>query len=219
MSQTATATRPVSSDGPLKITYEEFLERYSGIRAEWIDGVVELMSPVSNVHQRIGNFLFRVLAEFVEVYDLGELFQAEFQMKLSGLRRGREPDILFVAKAKLAQLRLNHYDGPADLVVEIISPESIKRDRVTKFAEYQRAGVLEYWLIDPPTQQADFFQRDAAGHFQSVLPDEEGIYRSMALPEFWLRVAWLWQSPPAALDHCARRIEFALKRWFFHAEI
>lgn len=207
MSQTATNERPVAPAAPPKITYEEFLERYDGIRAEWIDGEVELMSPVSNVHQRIGNFLFRVMAEFVEVYDLGDIFQAEFQMKLSGLRRGREPDILFVAKAKLTQLRLNHYDGPADLVVEIISPESIQRDRVTKFAEYQRAGVLEYWLIDPLTQQVDFFQRDSAGHFQSVLPDEKGIYRSMALPDFWLRVAWLWQAPPPLLTIVRKELQ------------
>ncbi len=199
MSQTATDARPVAPAAPPKITYEEFLERYDGIRAEWIDGEVQLMSPVSNVHQRIGNFLFRVLAEFVEVYDLGEIFQAEFQMKLSDLRRGREPDILFVAKARLAHLRMNHYDGPADLVVEIISPESIQRDRVTKFAEYQRAGVLEYWLIDPVTQQVDFFQLDGFGHFQSVPPDSEGIYRSTVLPDFWLRTDWLWQSPPPPL--------------------
>ena len=195
MSQMATAMRPVLPDVPPKITYEEFLERYNGVRAEWVDGEVELMSPVSNVHQRIGNFLFRVISDFVEAYDLGAVFQLEFQMKLVREKRGREPDLFFVPKAKLAQLESNYFDGPADLVIEIISPESISRDWEDKFAEYQSGGVAEFWLIDPTAQQVNFFRRDDGGRFQPVSPDADGIYRSTGLPGFWLRVAWLWQSP------------------------
>ncbi len=195
MSQTATAMRPASTDAPPKISYEEFLERYDGIRAEWVDGEVQLMIPVSNAHQRIGNFLFRVISDFVEAHDLGEVFQLEFQMKLVKEKRGREPDLFFVPKAKLAQLAPGYFDGPADLVVEIISPESIKRDWEDKFAEYQSGGVAEFWLIDPVTQQVNFFRRDAGGRFQTVLPGSDGIYHSSGLSGFWLRVDWLWQSP------------------------
>jgi len=195
MSQTATAVRPTSTDTPPKISYEEFLERYGGVRAEWVDGEVQLMRPVSNAHQRIGNFLFRVISDFVEAHDLGEVFQLEFQMKLVKEKRGREPDLFFVPKAKLAQLESGYFDGPADLVVEIISPESIKRDWEEKFAEYQSGGVAEFWLIDPVTQQVNFFRRDADGRFQTVSPGLDGIYYSSRLPGFWLRVDWLWQLP------------------------
>ncbi len=79
MSQTATAMRPASAEAPQKISYEEFLERYDGIRAEWVDGEVQLMSPVSNAHQRIGNLLFRIISDFVEAHDLGRVFQLEFK--------------------------------------------------------------------------------------------------------------------------------------------
>lgn len=200
MSQMATATRPASSDALPKITYEEFLERYNGIRAEWVDGEVELMSPVSSAHQRIGNFLFRAVSEFVEAYDLGAVFQLEFQMKLAREKRGREPDLFFVPKAKLSQITSGYFDGPGDLVIEIISPESISRDREDKFAEYQKSGVPEFWLIDPVAQHVNFFQLNENKRFQAAVPDASGIYHSSGLPGFWLRVDWLWQSPSPTMS-------------------
>jgi len=196
MSQTLTDARPDQKVTQAKISYEEFLERYDGVHAEWVDGEVELMSAaVSSNHQRIGNFLFRVLTEFVEVHDLGEVFQLEFQMKLARERRGREPDLFFVAKSRLDRLKGNYFDGAGDLVIEIISPESIARDTVDKFGEYQSGGVPEFWLIDPPSQQIHFFQRDENGLFQPAFSDADGVYYSTGLPGFWLREEWLWQSP------------------------
>lgn len=199
MSQTLIDTRRPEADAPPKMDYEQFLERYAGVRAEWIDGEVELMSPVSSAHQRIGNFLFRVISDFVETYDLGQVFQLEFQMKLVGQKRGREPDLFFVPKAKYGQIHSGYFDGPGDLVIEIISPESVGRDQVDKFNEYQRGGVPEFWLIDPVAQQVTFFHRDAIGRFQVVSPSDDGIYHCPAMPGFWLRLDWLWQSPPPPL--------------------
>ena len=200
MSQTATAIRPISLDVPPKITYEEFLERYDGVHAEWVDGEVELTSPVSDLHQEVSGFLLRVVAEFVEVHQLGKVRYENFQMKLITTPRGREPDILFIANGNLPQVRQNFLDGPADLVVEIVSPDSVERDRVRKFAEYQGGGVREYWLIDPVMREANFFLLDDAGAYRFIPADAQGIYRSSALEGFWLRVDWLWQSPSPAMS-------------------
>ncbi len=71
---------------------------------------------------------------------------------------GREPDVLFIANDHLDRLKPPYLDGPADLVIEIISPESVKRYRGRKFFEYQAGGVAEYWLIDPAVQVAEFYQ-------------------------------------------------------------
>jgi Uma2 family endonuclease len=95
----------------------------------------------------------------------------------------------------LDRLKGTYLEGPEDLVVEIISPESAGRDRGDKFYEYREAGIPEYWLIDPTLQQAEFYHLDAQGRYQLVPPDGEGIYHSRALPGFWLRVDWLWQEP------------------------
>ncbi len=109
---------------------------------------------------------------------------------------GREPDVHFVATSHLDRLHETYLDGPADLVVEIVSPESAGRDRGDKFYEYRAAGIPEYWLIDPQLEQAEFYQLDAQGRYQLVPPDvQQGIYHSRVLPGFWLQVEWLWEDP------------------------
>ena len=119
---------------------------------------------------------------------------------MAGLRlqvppRGREPDILFVARANLDRLRRTYLDGPADLAVEITSPESFARDRGDKFVEYERAGVGEYWLLDPDRRHAEFYQRDDSGQYRLITEAERGAYRSRVIPRLGLRVEWLWQDP------------------------
>jgi Uma2 family endonuclease len=114
---------------------------------------------------------------------------------------GREPDLMFVATEHLAALRGTFLEGPADLVVEIVSPESAGRDRGEKFYEYEAAGIPEYWLLDPQTRRAEFYQLGPAGQYQLIAPDSQGIYRSAVLPGLWLQVDWLWQQPlPRVLD-------------------
>lgn len=206
MSQTAINERPAVPIAPPKMTYEEFLERYDGIRAEWVAGEVELMSPVSDAHQRIGLFLMRLLADFVDGHDLGRIFYAEFQMKSGPDLPGREPDLIFVSKSNLSRVRRNYFDGPGDLAVEIISPESIERDRVKKFQEYEQAGVREYWLIDPLMREARFFLLDATGRYQVVPANAEGIYHSVVLEGLWLKMDWLWQSPSPPMSFVRKEL-------------
>jgi Uma2 family endonuclease len=108
---------------------------------------------------------------------------------------GAAPDLLFLAKEHLGRLRESHIEGPADLVVEIVSKESRGRDRGEKFYEYAEGGVPEYWLLDPQLEQAEFYQLDAQGRYQMVAPDDSGIYHAKVVAGFWLRVAWLWHQP------------------------
>ncbi|MGI4789650.1 MAG: Uma2 family endonuclease [Janthinobacterium lividum] len=208
MSQTMTVTRPAEAYAPPKISYEDFLVQYDGVHAEWVDGEVEFMSPISDAHQEISVFLLRLMTEFVEVYQLGIVRYEPFQMKLITTPRGREPDIMFISQANRANMQPNYLNGPADLVIEIISPESIDRDRVKKFTEYQSGGVPEYWIIDPLIQQVNFFQRDGNGHFQSISSDADGIYHSTGLPGFWVREEWFWQLPTPSMS--TMRKEFGL---------
>jgi len=175
----------------LRMSYEEFLEWCDeDTWAEWVDGEVIVLSPASKRHQELAGFLTHVLRVYVEAYDLGWVCSAPFLMKLE---QGREPDVLFVAREHLDRLKENYLDGPADLVIEIVSPDSIERDRGTKFVEYEAAGVREYWLIDPLRERAEFYQLDEEGFYRSVLSDAEGVYRSRVVSGFWLRMEWLWQ--------------------------
>jgi len=186
---------------PLRMSYEEFLEWCDeDTWAEWVNGEVIVLSPASERHQNIRGFLEIVLTIYAQEHRLGRVIGAPFLMRLpEEMQRAREPDILFVAEEHLERLKQTYLDGPADLVVEIVSPESLGRDRGQKFYEYEQAGIPEYWLIDPRREEAEFYHLDAQGRYRLVLPDAEGVYRSRVLSGFWLQVAWLWQ-PPRVLD-------------------
>ena len=177
------------------VTYEQFLEwADEDTYAEWVDGEVELMSPASRRHQKLALYLGRLLGEFEE-RGAGEVFIAPFQMRLAKVRRGREPDVIFVVSENLPGIQNNYLDGPADLAIEIVSPESALRDRGAKYGEYEAGGVREYWIIDAEAKQADFFVLDKTGRYQQALPDATGKYESAILAGFWINVGWLWQTP------------------------
>ncbi|MCS6829126.1 MAG: Uma2 family endonuclease [bacterium] len=179
-----------------KISYEQFLEWLDeDTWAEWVDGEVELMSPVSLEHDRVYGFLFAILRIFVSTYGLGTVHSEPFQMKTGRDLPGRSPDILFVSKQNQHRLQTTYLDGPADLVVEIVSPDSEERDRVTKFAEYERGGVREYWLVDPQKQEAEFYALGEEGKYLSLAKGGSGEFRSVVLEGFWLRIEWLWDPP------------------------
>ena len=183
------------------LSYEDFLEQYDGQHVEWVNKEVVPMSPISNRHQKLGAYLLSLIQFYADARQLGEVRYEPFQMKTSLTLPGRSPDILFVAEANATRLKKTFLDGPADLAVEIISPESRARDRGDKFYEYEQGGVPEYWLLDPVREQAEFYQRDENGFYRPILPDAQGRYQSAALPGLWLQVNWLWETPlPPLLD-------------------
>lgn len=178
-----------------KLSFEEFLAWCDeDTWAEWVDGEVIMVSPASARHQDIAGFLEAILRIVTEVGDLGKLFQAPFVMRVPERPSGREPDLLFVQRERLHLIKDNFLDGPADLAVEVVSPESIGRDRGDKFVEYERAGIREYWLIDPDRQAAEFYELGIDGRYR-LAPTEGGVFRSKVIPGFWLRPEWLWQTP------------------------
>lgn len=189
--QNSPAAAPFVS--PNKISFEDFLVKYDGQFAEWIDGEVILTMSASDRHQDLESFLSAILRIYVEENDLGVIRTAPLVMKLAKEKRGREPDLLFVSKKNLHHLKKNYLDGAADLVIEIISPESRGRDRGDKFYEYESEGVKEYWLIDYERQQAEFYNLDKKGIYQFSMPDENNIFHSQAIKNLQLKVDWLWQ--------------------------
>ena len=179
-----------------KMTFEEFLDWCDeDTWAEWVDGEVQPLPPVTSNHQEIGLFLMVLLHSYTRVKNLGKVLSAPFYMRLAVIPSAREPDILFVRQEHSNRFTEYYLDGPADLVIEIAVPESIARDRGDKFVEYEQAGVIEYWLIDPLRHRAEFYTLDSTGAYQNINPDPSGVYRSQVVAGFWLRVDWLWQDP------------------------
>ena len=185
-----------------KITFEEYLTKYDGKYAEWIDGEVILFMSAPDRHQDLVGFLEALLRMFVEENDLGIIRTGPMTMKLSS--RGREPDVFFLAKENLNRLEKNYLNGAADLVIEIISPESRGRDRGDKFYEYEQAGVKEYWLIDYEREKIEFYRIDEKGFYQVLATDENDIFHSQVLKNLKLKVNWLWQEKLPTLLEIAK---------------
>lgn len=117
----------------------------------------ELIMPPhpTYTHQRVVGKLYRRFDSFVETHDLGIILMAPLPVRL-WLDMIREPDILFISHAHADRIGEQSV-GPPDLVVEVISPSTRRTDRVDKFKEYARAGISEYWIVDPEARTFEVF--------------------------------------------------------------
>jgi Uma2 family endonuclease len=190
------------------MSYEEYLA-WAGedVHAEWVNGEVIVQMPPKPRHQQVVAFLLQLLGLFIQLFQSGRLLPAPLEMRATPDGPAREPDLLFVAHEHLDRLTEVRLSGPADLVVEVVSDDSVARDRADKFYEYQAAGVREYWIIDPRPgyERADFFVLDDKGRYKPVPVDTDGRYYSTVLAGFWFQVDWvLAPEPPEVLQALAQ---------------
>lgn len=178
-----------------RMTEEEFVAWCDeDVKAEWVDGEVIVHSPANIWHVRLAKFLLQLLDGFAVRYDLGEVLGPELQIRFSGLRRRRVPDILFIRKERSSIVRSGHIEGAPDLVIEIVSPDSVARDWREKYLEYEAAGIREYWVIDPMAESVEAYALGADGRYTRIEVQDDAIH-STVLPGFYLKPAWLWQEP------------------------
>ena len=193
---TRVARTQAPAPAPAKITYEQFLRREGEeSHVEWVDGEIVMMAPISNEHDDVAGFLYALLRAYVEFHHLGVVKQEPYQMKTGRDLPGRAPDVLFLARKNLSRLKNTHVAGPADLVIEVISPGSRGVDRGAKYYEYAEGGVKEYWLLDPERKQAEFYGLAKGGTYRPLVIDD-GVFRSSVIRGLWIKVDWLWRRPP-----------------------
>ena len=151
--------RTVAQSAP-KLTYDDLvLFPDDGKRHELIDGV-HFVTPAPNTrHQVIAFNLALALGGFVKQQRLGRLFFAPFDVVLSR-HDVVEPDLIFVSAARAEVLTSAHAVAAPDLVIEILSPSSRRRDEVLKRDLYEARGVAEYWLIDPESETVKVLRRE-----------------------------------------------------------
>jgi Uma2 family endonuclease len=163
------------------------------VRAEWVDGEVIAFMPPTLRHQQLIMFLGTLLHIFAISKQLGSVVVAPYAMRLRSGRSYREPDIVFVSTHNHARLDQARLEGPADIAIEIVSDDSVARDRLQKFSEYAASGIREYWIIDPRDGQCDarvFALVD--GSYSQIEPDEFGRWHSHVLSGLWIDPAWLF---------------------------
>jgi len=181
---------------PQKVTFDAFIEWLDeDTRAELENGEIVMASPASRTHQDIAVWLITILKPYISHRKLGWITNAPFQIRLRQSDQSREPDLVFLKTEHLDRLKNTYLDGAADLIIEIISPESINRDRGHKFVEYEQEGIPEYWIIDPLRKQAEFYHLGKDKLYHLSPPNADGVYYSKSVDGFFLTVNWLWQDP------------------------
>lgn len=157
-------------------------------RCELIFGRFYLSPAPSVLHQIVAGVFFRTLDDIADESG-GLAVPAPVDVVLAD-HSVVQPDVLYIS-AERRNLVGNRIEGPPDLVVEVISPATIRRDRNEKLALYARSGIREYWLAEAAGRQIEFLV-NRGGQFVVVLPTD-GEYRSEALPEIRLDIAAFWR--------------------------
>lgn len=191
---------PLQVRRPGPFTYEDFCARVSdGQKGDLIDGVIYVASPENLEANDLFSWLFGLLYDFVEWHDSGKVNGSRVACRLDK-HNAPEPDILFLRKKNLHRRRRAEIAGPADLAIEIVSPESVWRDYTKKRELYERFRFPEYWIIDEDLKRVTRLVLGARGRFREE-QFMQGVLRSHVLPQFWVQVDWLWtKTRPRKID-------------------
>lgn len=134
-------------------TYEDYVRLPDdGRRYEIIEGVLYVANAPSYDHQFTVLKLASNLENFSSANHLGVVITAPFEVHLPGIAKPVQPDILFIRKEREPVSGTQIFGGAPDLIVEVLSPSSLRLDQHVKFGAYEQAAVREYWIADPKTR-------------------------------------------------------------------
>lgn len=169
---------------------DDYLALDAGRHVEFSQGSVEFQPMPDEKHQAIVCFFVQALKAFARRRG-GRATMAPFPMRLWE-EKYREPDVLFIAEENLGRCRRKYWDR-ADLVVEVSNESNRDVDLETKRAEYARAGIPEYWIVDPELRKVTVLALDGSAYRVHAEPTYGQVATSNVLAGFDVDVA-------AALD-------------------
>jgi Uma2 family endonuclease len=160
---------PTNARPAVKLTYDDFvLFPDDGKRHELIDGEHYVTPSPNTRHQRILGRLHWLFESYLQAHPIGEVFFAPFDVVFSHVDIV-EPDLLYLSNERAEQaLTPQHVRGVPELVVEIASPGTRKRDETIKRRLYERMGVTEYWIVDPKRDVVRVYRRDGDAFARAV---------------------------------------------------
>lgn len=174
-----------------QLSYEEYLALGDDLRYEVIDGQIYNMSPAPTTkHQAVQRELLTEFALYLRGKTCSvfgsplDVCFSEEDHDIKKIKEWVEPDIVVVCdKNKIHEKRIV---GVPDLVVEILSPSTAKIDKIVKFNRYQRAGVKEYWIVDPSNETIDPYvlQQNVFKHSGTYFRDDTlpvGLFAGFAI--------------------------------------
>ena len=180
----------------VKLTYDDFLLfPEDGKRHELIDGEHFVTASPNLKHQLVVGQLHLAIASWLEVHPIGRITLAPFDVIFSNIDVV-EPDLLFIRAGREADILTSQgVRGAPDLVIEVASKSTRARDETLKRRLYERAGVVEYWVVDPAIDVVRVYRRAAAGFLKpEELSREDGdTLRTPLIPGLDMSLARLFK--------------------------
>ena len=177
-------------------TYEDYKRLPDdGRRYEIIEGVLYVTAAPNFDHQYTVGEIFAALRTYVRERQLGIVISAPFEVNLPDIAQPVQPDVLFIAAERAPRPGAEGFTGAPDLIVEVLSQSTARTDRLVKFGAYERAGVREYWLVDPRTRSVEVYSLseestyEMAGQYTPGETVKSAVLSDLALPVDELFVA------------------------------
>lgn len=181
----AAATRP--------LTYEDYCALPDdGKRYEVLDGVLVVSPAPVPRHQGVNLRLAALLEQYARKNGLGRVYAAPIDVLLSRTTIC-QPDVVFVARAREHLITERAIEGAPDLLVEILSPSTARRDRGVKARLYARLGVAHYWIVDPRKRRLEAYARQGATFRRVLEAGETDVVSPPPFERLRIPLADLWE--------------------------
>jgi Uma2 family endonuclease len=175
-------------------TYQDYLNLPDdGRRYEIIEGVLYVTNAPDIDHQFAVIKIATKLENFVTEHQLGYVLIAPFEVHLSETNRPVQPDVLFIKAERWPGPGAKFFEGPPDLIVEVLSPATSRVDRHVKFSAYEQAGVPEYWLVNPKTRSVEIFTLSGGEYAQLGEFTGDELIKSAILAGLTITTSTLFQ--------------------------
>jgi Uma2 family endonuclease len=181
-----------------KMTWDEYrdteFDDHDLFIYELLNGNLVRRTAPSVKHQNVVTNLMVSMGIWNREKKLGKIFTAPIDVYFDG-KNGVQPDLVFIKTERLFIIENEDYvNGAPDLVVEVISPGSIRRDRVDKKDLYERYAVKEFWLIDPQNKTVEIYTMENNAYRLHEFQEQEGKVTSLVLEGFEIDVAAIFES-------------------------
>jgi Uma2 family endonuclease len=176
--------------GPL--TYRDYAELpEDGRRYEILDGELDVSPSPMIRHQVVVGNLFSALRQHVQARSLGTLLLSPVDLILADTTVV-VPDLMFVSRRRAPIITARAVEGPPDLVVEIVSPSTSRKDRLTKAALYARFGIPCYWLLDPEQRLFDSFVLEGAVYRLATRRQHDETVQAEPFVDLAISLSTIW---------------------------
>lgn len=187
-----TATPDRVPAGRIQLTYDDYVSLPAdGRRYEILDGELAVTPAPTTKHQMVSRNLEWVLHGHAREMGSGTVLDAPIDVILSPVTVV-QPDLLFVRSGREAIVKERGIEGAPDLIVEILSPSSMRQDRVVKAALYARSGVAHYWIVDPEARTVELYEIEAEAYRLIRKATAQDILRPPLFPGLEIDLGEIW---------------------------